>query len=86
MKRGTKGDSKYAILFIPNVAKKIVVTDPAGTLEKALERNLLNVKHDRSLPLLNLTLGEVLGYPSNSNKTRIPRRWKCSRQVRPRQR
>ncbi len=84
MKRGTKGDSKYAILFIPNVAKKIVVTDPAGTLEKALERNLLNVQHDRPLPLLDLTFGGVLGNPSNFfNKTRIPRRRKCSHRVCP---
>jgi hypothetical protein len=43
------------------------MTDPAGTLEKALERNLLNAKHGCSLPLLDLTLGELLGYPSNSN-------------------
>ena len=57
------------------------MTDPAGTLEKALERNLLNVKHDRSLPLLDLTLGEVRGYPYNLNKTRIPRRRKCSWRV-----
>jgi hypothetical protein len=59
--------------------QKIAMTDLPGTLEKALERNLLNVKHDRPLPLLDPVLGDVLGYPSNSNKTRVPRRWKCSR-------
>jgi hypothetical protein len=63
--------------------QKIAITDPAETLEKALERNLLNVEHDRLLPMLGLTLGEVFGYPSNSNKTRISRRWKCSRWVCP---
>ncbi len=57
------------------------MTDLVGTLKKALERNLLNVEHIRPLPLLDLTLGEVLGYPFNSNKTRIPRRWKCSHRV-----
>ena len=61
------------------------MTDPAGTLEKALERNLFNVRHDRRWPLLELTLGEVLDDPSDSNKTRIPRRWKCSRRVCPMQ-
>ena len=55
------------------------MTDPAETLEKALERNLLNVEHDRQLTILDLTLGEVLGYLFNFNKSRIPRRWKCSR-------
>jgi len=53
-------------------------TDPAGTLEKALERNLFNVSHDRPLPLLDFTLGGVFGYPYNLNKTRIPRRRKWS--------
>ena len=47
--------------------QKIAMTDPAGTLEKALERNLLKVEHDRPLPLLDLTFGEVHGYPSNLN-------------------
>ena len=61
------------------------MTDPAGTLEKALERILFNVRHDRRWPLLELTLGEVLDDPSDSNKTRIPRRWKCSRRVCPMQ-
>ncbi len=37
-------------------------------------RNLFNVEHVRPLPLLDLTPGEVLGYPFNSNKTCIPRR------------
>jgi len=32
---------------------------------------------------LDLTLGEVLDDPSDSSKTRIPRRWKCSRRVCP---
>ncbi len=58
-------------------------TEREAKLPKALERNLSNVKHDRSLPLLDFILGEVLGYPSNSNKARIPRRWKCSRRVCP---
>jgi len=44
------------------------VIDPAGTLEKALERNLLNVKHERPLPLLVLTLGELLVDLSNSRR------------------
>jgi hypothetical protein len=61
--------------------KKSVIADPAGTLEKALERNLFNVRHNRSLPLLDLTLGGVLGYPCHFNKTSIPRRRKCSRRV-----
>jgi hypothetical protein len=64
------------------------MTDPGGTLgalagsrrnaaghfPKALERNLLKVEHDRPLALLDLTFGEVHGYPSNLNETRIPRR------------
>ena len=49
------------------------ITDPARTLEKALERNLLNVEHDRLLSLLDLTL-EVHSCPSNLNETGIPRR------------
>jgi len=57
------------------------MTDQAGALKKALERNLLDVEHDPSLHLPDLTLGEVHGYPSNLNVTRIPRRWKCSRRV-----
>jgi hypothetical protein len=69
----------------PQCCKIIAMTDPAGTLEKALERNLFNVRHDRQWPLLELTLGEVLDDPSDSNKTRIPRRWKCSRRVCPMQ-
>jgi len=63
--------------------QKKTMTDPAGTVEKALERNLLNVEHDPPLPLIDLTLGEVHGCPSNLNKTRIPRRWKCSWRVCP---
>ncbi len=47
----------------------MTMTDLAGTLEKALERHPLNVKHDRPLPLLDLTLGEVPGYPSDVNKS-----------------
>jgi len=65
--------------------QKMTMTDLSGTLEKALERNLLNVEHDRPLPLLGLTLGEVHGCPFNLNETRIPRRWKCSRRVCPMQ-
>ena len=59
-------------------------TDPAGTLDLragALERNLFNVRHDRPLPLLDLTLGGVRGCPYNLNKTRIPRRRKWSWRV-----
>jgi hypothetical protein len=56
-------------------------TDAAGALKKALERNLFSVRHDRALPLLDLTPCEVLGYPCHVNKPRIPRRWKCSRRV-----
>lgn len=56
-----------------------------GTLKQALERNLLSVEHLCPLPFLDLTLGEVFGYPFHSNKNRIPRRWKCSRQVCPMQ-
>jgi len=59
------------------------MTDPAEALEKALERNLLSVEHDRPLILPVLTLGQVLGYPFDSNRTRNPRRWKCSRWVCP---
>ncbi len=47
------------------------MTDLAGTLEKALERHLLSGKHVHPLPLLDLTLCEVLGFPSNVNKTRM---------------
>jgi hypothetical protein len=35
------------------------MTDPPGTLEKALERHLMRVNPDLPLPLLNLILGEV---------------------------
>jgi hypothetical protein len=66
--------------------KEIAMADPAETLEKALERNLVNVEHDRALPVPDFTLGEVLGCPSNSNKIRIPRRWKRSCRVCPMQR
>ena len=61
----------------------MTLTDSVGTLEKALERNLLIDEHERLLPLLDLTLGEVHGCPSSPNETRIPRRWKCSRRVCP---
>ncbi len=44
------------------------MTDPAGTLERALERNLLKVEQDDLLPLLDLTVGEVRGYPCNLNE------------------
>ena len=65
--------------------QKSAVTEPAGTLEKALERNIPIVKHGHALPLLELTLGEFLDAPSDFKKTRIPRRWKCSRRVCPMQ-
>jgi len=32
------------------------MTESTGTLEKALERNLFEVRHDRLLPLLDFTL------------------------------
>jgi hypothetical protein len=70
---------------LPQCCKQIAPVDPPGTLEKALERNLSNVKHPRPLPLLDLTLSEVLNDSSNSNKIRIPRRWKCLRRVCPMQ-
>jgi hypothetical protein len=66
--------------------QKIISTDPAGTLEKALGRNLQQVEHDLPLSLLDLTFGEVHGYPFHLNETRIPRRWKCSWRVCPMQR
>ena len=75
----------------PQHCKKIGVTDPAGTLDLragALERDLRKVKHSHTFPLLDLTLGEVLDVPSDSGKTRIPRRCKqgkCSRRVCPMQ-
>jgi hypothetical protein len=68
-----------------SACRQIAPVDPSGTLEKALERNLSKVKHHRPLPLLDLTLGEVLNDPSHSNKARIPRRWKCLRRVCPMQ-
>ena len=46
-------------MSMPSMLEKIAPTDPTGTLEKALERSLLNVDHNRPLPLLGLTLGEV---------------------------
>jgi len=64
---------------LPHRCKKIATTDPVGTLKEALERNLLKIEHDPAMPLLDLTLGEVLDVPSDSRKTRIPRRWKCPR-------
>jgi hypothetical protein len=55
------------------MVQKIATTDPTGTLEaerqvpiqgwqtcQALERNLLKLKRDRPMALLDLTLGEVL--------------------------
>jgi hypothetical protein len=64
-----------------NVAKKSPPTDLPGTLEKALERKPFDAEHRRQLPILDLTPGEVLGYPCHVNETRIPRRRKCSRRV-----
>ena len=79
--------AKLEKLSQPHCCKKIAMTDPTGTLEKALERNLLNVKHDRPwIPPaagLDHTFGDVLGSPSNLDKTRIPKRRKCSRRVCP---
>jgi hypothetical protein len=55
-----------------NVAKN-PQDGPGGDTEEALWRNLLNTNHQRPLPLLDLTMGEVFHYPFNSNKTRIAR-------------
>ena len=52
---------------LTSMLQKITMTDSAGTLEKTLERNLLKVDHNRPLPLLDLTFGEVYGYPSTLN-------------------
>ena len=78
---GTRSSVRCRPYVYLNVAKVIAMTDSTGTLEKALERNLLKAKHDRSIALLDLTLGELLGYPFNFNETRIPRRRKCFRRV-----
>ena len=53
----------------PHCCRKIAMRDPVGTPEKTLERNLLNVEHVPPLPLPNFTVGEVPGYPFDSNKT-----------------
>jgi hypothetical protein len=50
-----------------------------GDAEKGLVRNLLKVKHHAPSTLLDFTLGEVLRNPSDPNKPRITRLWKCSR-------
>ena len=46
----------------------MTMTDPAGTLEKVLERNLLNVEHDRPLSRLwrdwtSLLVKSTLAHP-----------------------
>jgi hypothetical protein len=72
------------LVLLSSTLQKNRQTDPAGTLDLragALERNLFNIRHDRPLPLLDLTLGGVNGYPYNLNKTRIPRRRKWSWRV-----
>ncbi len=69
------------MLSVPQILQITFMMDRTGTLEKALERNLLNVEHEFRLPLLNLSQSEILCYPYHFNKTRIPRRWKCSRLV-----
>ena len=51
-----------------SMLQKIAMTDSAGTLEKALERDLLNVKHGRPLPLRDFNWGRILRYPYNLNK------------------
>jgi hypothetical protein len=56
------------ILINLNVANQ-TKTDTAGTLEKGLERAPLRVEHNRFLPLLDLTFGEVSVNPSNVNPT-----------------
>ena len=44
-----------------NSTQKMAWRVPVGTLERGLERDLFSVEHHRLLPLLDLTLGEVLG-------------------------
>ena len=70
---------------LTSTLQKMTMPDPAGTLKKGLERNLLNPEHERPLPLLDLTPGVVQVCPSNLNETRIPSRWKCSRRICPMQ-
>jgi hypothetical protein len=67
--------------MLQNLAEK----DTVGTLEEGLERNRLNVEHQHSLSLLDLTFGEAQVGASNVNKTRIPSRRKCSQRVSPMQ-
>jgi len=76
-----KGLFSLCLLKCTLTLQNAAQTDSAGTLKKALERNLFNVRHDRALPLLDLTPCEVFGYPCHVNKTRIPRRRKCSWRV-----
>jgi len=67
----------------------MTVTVPAGTLEKALERNLPDVEHDRPLPSLMFILGNIYSHPFTLVETRIPRpcsQGKCSCQHCPMQR
>jgi len=54
---------------------KNAMTDLAGALEKSLGAGPLNVKHHGPLPMLDLALGEVLGFPFQ--QAYIPSRWKC---------
>jgi hypothetical protein len=48
---------------------------------KAWSGHLFNIKHQRPLGFLDITLDEVLCCPFNVNETRIPSRWKCSRRL-----
>ena len=53
--------SEFGVISFLNLQcyRKNAIPDPVGTLEKALERNLLNVQHDSPLPLLAFSLGEA---------------------------
>ncbi len=74
-------DEKLTLLL-----QKVTMTGPARTLEKALERDLLKVEQHHRITLLDIIFGEAQGYPFNLDKTRIPRRWKCSHWACPMQR
>jgi len=58
-------------LQVKFTAAKNAMTDPRGTLQEALEGNILNVKHCRLLPLRDLPLGKIFVNLSDSQKTRF---------------
>jgi len=73
--------------------QKISQPDTAETLKKAwtclrgaasakVGRYFLKANYHGPLPLLDFIVGQVVDEPSSSNKTRVPRLWKCSRRVR----